>query len=87
MCCSKTLKTQTRTAILKLSVLENLEGVLNPKKEYLRDSQGILFTRSKGLKTEFVEGKYTDVEKEVLSNFTHPNEFLAVFQKDNTTYF
>lgn len=82
---SKTLKTQTRTAVLKLSVLENLEGVLNPKKEYLRDSQGILFTRSKGLKTEFVEGKYTDVEKEVLSNFTHPNEFLAVFQKDNTT--
>ena len=45
---SKTLKTQTRTAVLKLSVLENLEGVLNPKKEYLRDSQGILFTRSKG---------------------------------------
>ena len=82
---SKTLKTQTRTAISKLSILENLEGVLDPKKEYFRDSQGILFTRSKGLKTEFVEGKYTDVEKEVLSNFTHPNEFLAVFQKNNST--
>lgn len=82
---SKTLKTQTRTAILKLSVLENLEGVLDPKKEYFRDSQGILFTRHKGLKNEFVEGKYTDVEKELFSNFTHPNEFLAVFQQDKTT--
>lgn len=82
---SKTLKTQTRTAILKLSVLENLEGVLDPKKEYFRDSQGILFTRTKGLKTEFVEGKYTDVEKEIVDNFTHPNEFLAVFQQDKTT--
>ena len=82
---SKTLQTQTRPAILKLSALENLEGVLDPKKEYVRDSQGILFTRSKGLKTEFVEGKYTDVEKEVLSNFTHPNELLAVVQKEATT--
>jgi len=79
---SKTFKASTRSSIEKLLILEDSKGTLDQKEKYFRDSQGILFTRDNEFKLEFVEGTYTEVEKELIDNITHPNEFLGVLQKE-----
>jgi len=79
---------KTFTAVMqgtgeKLWNLYEMGGGIESNEAYFRNSQGLLFTRFNDFTVEFVEGKYTDVEKTIFENFIHPNEFLSVLPHVN----
>ena len=80
---SKTFGVAERPILEKFLLLEDSKGTIDPNQAYFRNSDGILFTREYGWKLEFVEGKFKEVQKELVRNITHPNELLEVFPVEN----
>ena len=82
---SQTFQTNDCQNWEKLLLLETIHGPIRRLPNFLRDENGVLFTRRRGLKKEFVMGDYEFVEKTLTDHITHPMELLEVGPKEFDT--